>query len=185
MGTYSMIDKFCLYFQTGDNVNKIQISNPQRFLLPVPSILKPSISPEKLFDLFSAKDHEALPALSSVSPGVLEFLGPYIPTPTIASSRWLKTTGGEWQLSFAGKPIQGFDSACNTVLVVKLDPGEDTTDGFVLSSWDHSYLGLCVKRRGEYFERVGLVIFTSYLDAWQTIAGEGFLDLSWKHILLR
>lgn len=184
---YSMVDDFRLYFQSGDNVNEIRLRNSPHYRDFSHRVYNDytSIRPQGLLELYSETDPEDLPAPSSISPGVLEFLGPYIPKPTVASSRWFKTKSGEWLLSFEGKAIRGLEGAHNTVSVARFDPGEDILDGIVLLSRNWCYLGLCVRKRGEYFERVGIVIFTPRPDDWQTIAAERLLNLSWKRILLR
>lgn len=114
-------------------------------------------------------------------PGVLEFEGPYISKPTAACAIWVEGLGGEWELQIQ---YNNWFTA-RRVGVFKLDPGEDSFDGFVLLLYNSYYSGLCVKKVGDYFERVGLVELEELISIWQMMADEGLVDFHWKRILLR
>lgn len=111
---------------------------------------------------------------------MLDFEGPYIPASMAADPRWVKRPKGQWELYFDRRGSTGSRFA-----VVKLDPWEHTLDGFVLLFYDSLYFGLCVKKVGDYFERVGLVEINPCGLSWRTIATEVSLQFHWKRILLR
>lgn len=181
---YSLVDEWCLYFEKTNAVSKVQFSNRQHYERPGGGTHPTVILTPQFLKLFSTRNQEvAATHTSPIMPGVLEFVGPYIPAPTVACATWLKAPEREWQLAFDGFDNVGFGVNC--FAVVKLDLEEDTIDGFILLVNDWSYLGLCVKRVGDYFERVGVVIFTIWKKSWEIIVNEGLLELYWKRILLR
>lgn len=181
---YSLVDEWCLYFERDNAVSKVQFSNRQHYGKPGGERLHSTIFAPQLLELFSARNHEVADTPTSpIIPGVLEFVGPYIPAPTVACATWRKASEGEWQLAFDGFDFKGFGIGC--FAVVKLDLEEETIDGFILLVNDWSILGLCVKKVGDYFERVGIVTFTIYKESWEILVREGLLELYWKRILLR
>lgn len=180
---YSLVDEWCLYFGRDNDVSKVRFSNRQHYKKP-PKAYRWAILAPQLLELFSTRNHEvAGTPTPPIIPGVLDFVGPYIPAPTVACATWVKASEREWQLAFDGFGIKGFDIDC--FAVVKLDLEENNIDGFVLLVNDWSYLGLCIKKVGDYFERVGVVTFAIERESWETIVNEGLLELYWKRILLR
>lgn len=177
-GTHLLIDKCCLSFQEDNTVKRFPFScPPQRHNMRFKDRLKPN----ELLEAFSKGNYEGAVPLESLIPGVLEFEGPYIPTPTAAGSRWVEGPNGEWDVQFEtrGSRIRRF-------IVVKFDPGKDKTNGFViLLFYNFHCLGLCVKRVGDYFERVGLVGLDFSGATWRNLADDGLIELQWKRVLLR
>lgn len=173
-----LIDKYCLYFREG----KFSYSYPLERDRKAKYRWGYEMEIRGFRTLFSKDEHETADSLRpiQVMPGVLEFEGPYICKPTAACAIWVEGLGGEWELQFENKGVTS-----RPVGVFKLDPGEDTMDGFVLLLYNSIYSGLCVKRAGDYFKRVGVVEISIYGTGWTNFAKEGLLDLHWKRILLR
>lgn len=181
---YSLVDERCLYFERDNTVSKVRFSNRQHYGSYRSGNFPLLIFAPNLLELFSTRSHEVAPMPTSlIIPGVLDFVGPYIPAPTVACATWLKASEREWQLAFDGFDIEGFGIGC--FAIVKLDLEEDTIDGFILLVSDWSYLGLCIKKVGDYFERVGVVTFAIEKKSWEIVVNEGLLELYWKRILLR
>lgn len=100
--TQSLIGEWCLYYQKRNATGKFRFSGRHYYeLKPDLSIRYSRVRPHELLALFSHESHGdkgASPSL--IIPGVLEFLGPFIPKPTTAESSWTKTPEGEWILRF-------------------------------------------------------------------------------------
>lgn len=173
-----LIDKCFLSFQEDNTVKKFTFPcPPQRCTM---GDFEGRIKLDELLEAFSKGNYEGAVPPKFLTPGVLEFEGPYIPTPTAACSRWVEGANGEWDLEFETRR-----SRIRRFIVVKLDPGEDKTDGFVILLYNFHCLGLCVKKAGGYFERVGLVGLDFSGATWRTLADDGLIELQWKRILLR
>lgn len=173
-GAWCLIKEWCISFENGNAVDRVRFSgNVRSYRRADPNRRRIHISPFEQLELVSpSSGHDRFADSSSVTPGVLEFLGPYIPFPTDKSVRWVKMHGGEWHLKFAA----------DLFVIVRLDSEEYTVEGFVLLA---CCLGLCVKKAGEYFERVGMAMFTPMKVDWKIFLRRGFLDIYWKRISLR
>lgn len=170
---WCLIKEWCLSFENGNAVDRIRFpGNVLSYKRTERNRRSLFINPSELLELVSPRSGQDRFSRSSVTPGVLEFLGPYIPFPTDRSVRWVKIRGGEWHLKFAS----------DLFVIVRLDSEEDTIEGFVLLA---CYLGLCVKKAGEHFERVGVAMFTPMKADWKIFMRRGFLDIYWKQISLR
>lgn len=176
--SHSLVDSWCLSFQNGNFADKARFSDRRAYsIIKIPNWYS-GITPDEVLELFSTGCQEdTAPNSSSVPSGVLEFRAPFIPRPPAAKSSWVEESDGMWHLKFGG----------NLCAVVRFDSGEDTAsvDAFILLLFDSSYLGLCVKRTGEYFERVGVAIFTQWREDWERFVRQGFPELYWKQISLR
>lgn len=178
-GECSLIAKYCLYFREGNFTYSYPPGRHIKANLP----MRYGTEPKRFQILVSKEEHETEDSLKPIQimPGVLDFEGPYISKPTTARAIWVEGLGGEWELQIQYKWIPGRTLQLG---VFKLDPGEDSFDGFVLLLHNSYYSGLCVKKVGDYFERVGLVEIPDLRD-WQRMANEGSIDFHWKRILLR
>lgn len=179
-GECSLIDKYCLHFREG---NFSYSYPPERHK----KAKKPWIYGTEDYGfrtLFSKEEHKTADSSKhiQVMPGVLEFEVPYISKPTTARAIWVEGLGGEWELQVQHDCLP---FRIRHVGLFKLDPGEDSFDGFVLLIYNSYYSGLCVKKVGDYFERVGVVEIPDLGFTWQKMANEGLVDFHWKRILLR
>lgn len=174
----SLVENWSLTFHNGKAVETARFSDRHYYhILKIPSWYR-DITPDELLGFFSSgshEDHAAVP--TPIVPGLLDFRAPFIPIPSAAVSSWAKGSDGVWN----------FKVGADLCAVVRLDPGEDTAsvNAFVLLLFDTSYLGLCLKKAGEYFERVGVAIFTQMRAEWERFVKQDLLDLCWKRILLR
>lgn len=178
-GECSLIDKYCLYFREGSFSYSYPLERHEQAKWP----WKYGTESKRFQSLFSKDEHETADSLKPIqaTPGVLEFEGPYISKPTAARAIWVEGLGGEWELQIQYNTW----FTARRVGVFRLDPGEDSFDGFVLLLYNSYYSGLCVKKVGDYFERVGLVELEELISTWQMMADEGLVDFHWKRILLR
>lgn len=183
-GPFSLVEEWCLTCQTENTVTK------QRFpgrKLDEKSTMPPRfgyMNPRKFMDMFPRMEHSVTDVPSPpLIPGLLDFLGLYIPIPQAAACpKWSKGPGREWHLNFEGTTALDFDLGCYAIALFDC---EETIDAFVLLLYDLTYLGICVKKAGDYFERVGICMVTSSRKDWETLTQKGLLEIYWKRILLR
>lgn len=181
---FSLVEEWCLTIQTGKTVTKRRFSGRN---FDGENLIDPrgaNIAAMEFLNMFPRMENSVADELSPpLIPGLLDFVGLYIPFPkTAACPRWSKGLGKEWYLNFEGTTALDYDLYCYARALFDC---EETMDAFVLLLYDWTYLGICVKKEGDYFERIGICMFTSGRNAWETIMQKGLLDIYWKRVLLR
>lgn len=180
----SLVEEWCLTFQTERIVTKRRFSGREFDGKNISDPYMERVTAREFLDMFPRVEHSVADVLSPpLIPGLLDFVGLYISVPkTAACARWSKGLGREWHLNFEGTEAFGYDLECYAIALFDC---EETLDGFVLLLYDWTILGICVRKEGDYFERVGICMFTSWRRDWETIMQKGLLDIHWKRILLR
>lgn len=181
---FSLVKEWCLTIQTEKTVTK------QRFLgrnFDGEDLTNPrgaNTRAMEFLNIFPRMECSVAGVLSPpLVPGMLDFLGLYIPVPKAAACpRWSKGLEREWHLNFEGTPSLANDLGCYAIVLFDC---EETMDAFVLLLYDGTCLGICVKKRGDYFERVGICIFTTHEADWAFLMHRDLLEIYWKRILLR
>lgn len=178
----SLVQEWCLTFQTENIVTKQRFPD-RSFDKKLTNPIEGQLSATELLSMFPRMEHSVADVLSPpLIPGLLEFLGLYIPFPKAAACpRWSKGPGREWHLSFEDTTAYN-DLGCYAIALFDC---EETIDAFVLLLYDWTYLGICVKKAGDYFERVGICMITRWRRDWEFLMEKGLLEVYWKRILLR
>lgn len=180
----SLVEEWCLTFQRQKIVTKQGFSGCKFDGMNRTDPSKDNMNATEFLNMFPRMEHSVADVLSPpLIPGLLDFLGLYIPVPKAAASpRWSKGPGSEWHLNFEGTTALNLSLGCYAIALFDC---EETMDAFVLLLYDGTYLGICVKKAGDYFERVGICMFTWSRRDWATITQKGLLEIHWKRIMLR
>jgi hypothetical protein len=182
---FSLVEEWCLTFQKGDTVATARFSTRELYGKVEKNIRSEEIDVEQFLNTIPRGDQgDASAGSAPPIPGLLDFRALYIPVPIAASSpRWSRKLGREWHLSFRGRRV--YDTTLECTAIALLDCDETTLDGFVLLLYDCNLMGICVKKAEDYFERVGVCIFTTSRKDWERIMKKGLLEIYWKRIFLR
>ncbi|KAI7785044.1 HET-domain-containing protein [Diaporthe eres] len=179
-----LVEEWCLIFQTEKVVTKQRFSGRIFDDKNPTSPVTYEMNALQLLKMFPRIEHSVPDViLPPLIPGLLDFLGLYIPAPKAAACPvWSKGLGRQWHLNFEGttpsqSDLEGF--------AIALFDCEETMDAFVLLLYDGTYLGICVKKAGDYFKRVGICMMTNSRKDWETVTQKGLLEIYWKRIMLR
>lgn len=180
----SLVEEWCLTIQTEGIVTKRRFSGCKFDGKNIKDTDPRNMAATEFLDMFPRMEHSVTGVPSPpLIPGLLDFLGLYIPVPkTAACPKWSKGPGREWHLNFEDATAMNGDFES---FAIALFDCEEIIDAFVLLLYDWTYLGICVKKEGDYFERVGICTFTCSRKDWVTLVEKGLLDIFWKRILLR
>lgn len=180
----SLVEEWCLTFQTENIVTEQRFPGVTSDGKDLKDPMKDNIDAKEFLNVFPRMEHGVADVLSPpFIPRLLDFLGLYIPVPEAAACpKWSKGPGREWHLNFEGTTALNDDLGCYAITLFDC---EETMDAFVILLYDWTFLGICVKKAGNYFERVGICMVTNSRRDWETIMQKGLLEIYWKRILLR
>lgn len=179
----SLVEEWRLTFQTEKGITKQRFSGRKLDGKNITSANLHKMTAMELLGLFPRTEIVSDVLSPPLIPGLLDFLGLYIPVPQAAACpRWSKGPGREWHLNFEGTTALNDDLGGYATALFDC---EEIMDAFVLLLYDWTYLGICVKKVGDYFERVGICMITHSRRDWETIMQKGLLEIYWKRILLR
>lgn len=180
----SLVEEWFLTVQTGKFVTKQRFSGGNLHGKNLTNDDKYNVIVMESLNSFPRMEHSVADVLlPPLIPGLLDFVGLYIPIPEAAAGiRWSRGVGREWHLNFEGTTALHADLGCYAIALFDC---EETIDAFVLLLYDWTYLGICVKKAGDYFERVGICMITNSRRDWETLVQKGLLEIYWKRILLR